>query len=101
MKKSIPISCTLTPDQATDQVSDWQQLQQQAQSSRRIPGRVAMTFAVELAPIVEDLAAGEALCCSFLSLTTSRRSETVLLEITSNDPAAKPVIDVLAGPVTT
>jgi hypothetical protein len=56
-----------------------------------------MTLPIELADSVEDLVAREAQCCSFLSITTSRRDDLVRLEITSEDPNAAGVIEMLTG----
>ena len=44
-----------------------------------------------------ELAAREAECCSFLSIETSRTDDSVRLEITSEDPNASGVIEMLTG----
>ena len=92
-----PIACSLTTDEAAAQLLDWANLQSQVVSSERLEHGVAMTLPIELADSVEDLAAREAQCCSFLSIATSRRHDLVRLEITSEDPNAAGVIEMLTG----
>jgi hypothetical protein len=56
-----------------------------------------MTFGADLIESVEDLAAREAECCSFLSIATIRSDDSIRLEITSEDPNASGVIEMLTG----
>ena len=56
-----------------------------------------LSFPIELAPTVEDLAAREATCCSFLTIETQRDGDRIRLVITSADPAAAPVVEALTG----
>ena len=93
----IPIACTLSPGAAVDQSAEWRRLRAAATTTETINNGVALTFAADLAPTVEDLAAREQACCAFLSLDTTRKDGTIRLDITSDDPDAQPVIAHLAG----
>jgi len=92
-----PLACSLTTADAARQGLEWTDLQGHALTVERIDGGAAMTFAVDLADSVEDLAAREASCCGFLSITTRRTHGEVRLEIISDNPDALPVIEVMAG----
>ena len=92
-----PIACSLSTDEAAVQLLDWANLHSQVVATERLEHGFAMTFSVELADSVEDLAAREAECCSFLSIETSRIDDLVRLEITSDDPSAYPVIELLTA----
>lgn len=93
----MPVACTLTTAGAAQQLLEWEQLQQLTTRTADIAGGVAMWFSSELAGQVADLAAREAACCQFLSLTTTREDGTVRLDITSANPDAAPVIAMIAG----
>ncbi|HZJ27543.1 MAG TPA: hypothetical protein VFF40_11140 [Acidimicrobiia bacterium] len=92
-----PIACSLPTPDAAGQVDEWADLRRDALTRERLERGVAMTFGIDAADRVEDLAAREAACCGFLSIATTRTAETVRLEITSDDPDAAPVIEALAG----
>lgn len=95
--KHDPIACTLTTIDAARQGLEWTTLQSQALSATGIDGGAVMTFELDLADSVEDLAARERFCCGFLSITTTRSDDEIRLEITSDSPGARPVIEALAG----
>ena len=92
-----PIACSLTTTDAARQGLEWADLQRHALTATRIDGGAAMTFDVELADSVEDLAARERSCCGFLSITTLRSGDEVRVEMTADNPAARPVIEAMAG----
>ena len=92
-----PVACSLTTQDAARQGLEWTDLQRHALTATRIDGGAAMTFDAELADSVEDLAARERSCCGFLSITTLRSDDEVHLEITADNPAARPVIEALTG----
>ena len=92
-----PVACSLTTRDAARQGLEWADLQRHALTATRIDGGAAMTFDAALADSVEDLAARERSCCGFLSITTSRSDDQVRLEITADNPAARPVREALAG----
>jgi hypothetical protein len=92
-----PVACSLTTADAARQALEWTDLRRHAITIEARAGGAAMTFALDLADDVEDLAAREAACCAFLSITTNRMADVVRLEITSDDPDAHTVIEALAG----
>ncbi len=97
MKKlQIPIACSLTTSEAAIQALEWSDLGTRLLRSDRLDHGVSLTFPVDMAESVKDLAAREAECCGFLSIATSLDGQTVRLEITSDNPDHQPVIDVLA-----
>ncbi len=92
-----PIACTLTSKDATSQFLEWTDLQRHALTTTKIDGGAVMTFDPELADSIEDLAAREASCCGFLSITTLRSDNEVRLEITADNPDAYALIEAMAG----
>ncbi|MCH7586096.1 MAG: hypothetical protein IH941_13225 [Acidobacteria bacterium] len=92
-----PVACSLTTKDAARQGLEWADLQHRALTATRIDGGAAMTFDAELADRVEDLAARERSCCGFLSITTLRSDDEVRLEITADNPAARPLIEAMTG----
>jgi len=92
-----PLFCSLRIDDAAAQAMEWADLRRDTVTTERLATGVALTFDIEMADKVEDLAAREAECCGFLSITTTRTDGAVLLEITSSHPDAKPVIDAIVG----
>lgn len=92
-----PVACSLTTQDAARQGLEWADLQRHALTATRIDGGAAMTFDAELADSVEDLAARERSCCGFLSITTLQSDDKVRLEITADNPAARPLIEAMAG----
>ena len=96
-KSEQPIACSLSTGDAARQVREWVDLQNDVRTSEALDRGVALTFDIALAERVEDLAAREAACCGFLSITTCRGSDSVRMEITSDNPGAVPVIALLAG----
>ena len=93
----IPIACSLPPADVARQGLEWNELSGLATATEHIDGGVAMTFGIAQTQRVEDLAAREATCCSFLSFTTTRDGDVLRLEITSRNPDALPAIEALAG----
>ncbi len=93
----IPIACTLTTADAARQLGEWQQLRRQATEVTTLADGVRMALPVELADTLDDLAAREASCCAFLTIATSRSSGQAVVDITSDQPDALPVISLLVG----
>ena len=56
-----------------------------------------MRFPRQLEAVISDLAAREATCCAFLDLATEVAGDELVLDVTSPNPDAKPVISLLAG----
>jgi hypothetical protein len=92
-----PVACSLSTDEGAVQLLDWANLRGHVVTTDRIEHGVAMTFGADLVESVEDLAAREAECCSFLSIATIRSDDSIRLEITSHNPDAGAVIDMLVG----
>ncbi len=92
-----PIACSLPADDAIDQALELGDLRVMAVATEPLDNGVALTFETTLADRVADFAAREAQCCGFLSLTTSRSDEFVRLEVTSKNPDAHRIIDVMFG----
>ncbi|MDH3706051.1 MAG: hypothetical protein OES57_08290 [Acidimicrobiia bacterium] len=96
-RPSIPIACTLGPDDAVAQLGEWTVLQGELVHSEPVPGGYRLVFPAGLADQVRDLARREAGCCAFLDLEVTAEAHTVAVTITSPDPQAMPVIELLAG----
>ena len=92
-----PVVCTLTTKAAASQVIEWGELRDHALRIERVDGGAAMVLPEELADRISDLAAREAKCCAFLTIETSRGGGEMKVVITSVNPDAGPVIDMIAG----
>ena len=95
--KPIPIACTLDDGGAADQLGEWAALQERATSRHALPHGARMTFRSSLLSTVEDLARREQACCAFLDIDVQASGATVVVEITTDDADAMPVIAALAG----
>ncbi len=93
------IGCTLPTDQIPQQLDEWRSLRASATTIEAIPGGRRLSFPIERAETVLDLARREQGCCSFLRLITREAGGRIVLDITSDDADA--VIDLIAGPPTT
>ena len=96
-KIDIPIACTLSATDAQAQALEWVDLRSLATSVAAVVSGVRMTFPDDMAAAVEDLAAREAACCSFLMITTTKVGDELALEVTTENADALPVISALAG----
>lgn len=92
-----PIACSLPARESRDQIGEWRALSAHRVTSERIEGGYAVTFDTEVAPVVEDLARREAACCGFLNIDATRTDRGVRLIMTSENPDALPVIELLVG----
>lgn len=92
-----PISCSISGTEASRQALEWTDLGSRAARAEPIDGGVAMTFPIDIADSVEDLAAREAECCGFLSITTTRTDQTIRLEISSDHLGARTLIETMIG----
>ncbi len=98
VKKRIPVACTLGPSAAVDQLVEWQTLHGLRLAVERIEHGVRMRWPLELRTVIEDLAEREQACCQFLTIeVTVDGSDAVMVDITSDQPEAVPVIELLAG----
>ncbi|MEM7093599.1 MAG: hypothetical protein AAF567_11400 [Actinomycetota bacterium] len=89
--------CTLGPSELDDQLGDWQRLRAQADEITEIQGGYRLRFPTALDAEVRDLAAREASCCSFLTLTVATGSDEVVLEVTSAEADGVAVAALLSG----
>lgn len=92
-----PVACTLTTADAARQVVEWTDLQSLSTATAAVANGAQMRFPADLEPQIADLAEREAACCAFLSITTAVADGELVLEVTSDNPEAKPVISLLAG----
>ena len=97
MAKRIPVACTLGPNQAANQLGEWQALHPQSLGTERIAGGVRLRLPARLHATVEDLAQREQTCCAFLAISVTDEGDETIVEVTSDQPEAAPVIDVLTG----
>lgn len=97
MAEPIPVACTLTTKDAAERVLEWSDVRSHVTSVTRVTNGVEMVFPSAMSAAVHDLAAREAVCCAFLTLVTTDHPDRVELRITSGDPDAAGVIDLLAG----
>ncbi|MEZ5380231.1 MAG: hypothetical protein R2754_00390 [Microthrixaceae bacterium] len=93
----VPVVCTLGRRDAEAQALEWVDLQRLAIHSVPLATGARMTFAAEHASWIADLVARETTCCAFLKITTTLDGDVVVLEITSENPAALDVIAALSG----
>lgn len=92
-----PIACWLPARDAKDQVKEWQDVASKTLTRGRVPGGYVVSFAAGDAEVVEDLARRESACCGFLDIATERFEGGIRLRMTSDNPEALPVIDLLVG----
>ncbi len=93
----VPVACTLTTKAAAQQVMEWHDLVAAADSVERIPAGVRMALPVRLAGPAADLVAREQTCCAFLDVAIHEAGDHLTIEITSGNPDAAPVIDLIVG----
>lgn len=95
-RERLPIACTLTTKQAASQIDEWTELRRAATSVVTVAGGYRLTFVAEAEATVRDLAAREAECCAFLTLSVERETNGIVLTITGPDDAAS-VIELIIG----
>jgi hypothetical protein len=92
-----PIACSLPARESRDQIGEWQALIGHQVTTERVDGGYAVTYHHEVTPTVQDLARREAACCGFLDIVTTPTDYGIRLVMTSENPDALPVIDLLVG----
>ena len=97
--ESVPlIGCSLTGDDMVEQALSWRDLGARALSRERIPTGVSATYDSSLSDAVEDLARREMSCCgSWLTLVTTRESDAIRLEVTSENSDGLAMFVSMAG----
>lgn len=93
----LPIACSLPARESRDQIGEWQALIEHRVMTERVEGGYAVTYDPQVRAAVEDLARREAACCGFLEIATIPTDEGIRLVMTSENPDAQPVIDLLIG----
>lgn len=93
----IPVACTLTPAAAIDQSLEWADLRQHATKVESVGGGARMVFPIDREAAIVDLVERESACCAFLDITTESSGEQLVVEVTSANPDASPIIALLAG----
>jgi len=96
-RPSIPIACTLSTSDAAAQAAEWVALRADLVDHSEVPRGRRLCFPIAMADRVRDLARREATCCAFLDIVVSEDERHVRVTITSDDPAAAPVIGLLCG----
>jgi len=92
-----PIVCTLTKKGAVGQAQEWRDLHRRVTIVEAVPGGARMSFPTEFESVITDLAHRETMCCAFLDISISTADRELVVEVTSSNPEALPVISVLAG----
>ncbi len=87
-----PVACTISATDAAIQGAEWSDLGGQLLSTEKLTDGVVMTFPTDIAESVMNLAAKEAECCGFLSITVDVVGQEVRLKVTSDDPSHLPMI---------
>ena len=81
------IACTLTHAQAMDQLGEWADLVDDALESTRSDGHLTAVLPITERGRVEDLAARERACCSFLRIDVSADEAAGTVRVTVDSPA--------------
>lgn len=82
------IACSLTHDQAMDQLGEWADLVDDAIESSRSAGHLTAVLPIAERGRVEDLAARERACCSFLHIGVSVDEADATVTVTVDSPSA-------------
>lgn len=91
------VACTLTTEEAADQLLEWSDLRHHATRIEALTAGAMMRFPAALEPLIDDLVRREAACCAFLDIVTSRSGDELVVEVTSLNADALPVISLLTG----
>ena len=92
-----PVACTLTRKGARDQAQEWTDLHRHTLAVESVPGGAKISYPLEFESLIADLTRREASCCAFLDISTSTDDDRLVVEVTSANPNALPVIALLAG----
>ncbi|MCI0424416.1 MAG: hypothetical protein L0Z47_01015 [Actinobacteria bacterium] len=94
-----PIACSLPTRESRDQIGEWQALIDHQKTSERVEHGYAVTYHPDMTSVVQDLARRETACCGFLDIVTTSTEDGARLVMTSENPDALQVIELLIGPV--
>jgi MerR family transcriptional regulator, copper efflux regulator len=89
-KVAIPIACTLTASDLTNQLADWEQLLAHATDRSALPGGLRLTFSAET-PMTElvRLVAAEQACCQFFEFAITVDQRGLALEVRAPEDASE------------
>ncbi|MFP6664497.1 MAG: hypothetical protein VCC00_09885 [Deltaproteobacteria bacterium] len=92
-------ACSLPEGAAELQLDEWKALREHILAVEALPDGRVMRFPAGMADQVRALAARESECCSFLRIAVHEEPEqaAVAVTITSENPEAMAVIQLLAG----
>ena len=96
-KPRIPVTCTLSAAAAENQSLEWVDLWEEATSIAAIASGVRLAFPSSLLPTIEDLAARESTCCSFLTFNITTGVDGVVLEVAGEGADAQRTIRSFSG----
>ena len=82
------VACSLTHDQAMDQLGEWADLVSGAIDANRSEGHLMAVLPIGERARVEDLAARERACCSFLEIGVSVDEVNATVTVTVDSPTA-------------
>ncbi len=92
------IGCSLSSEEARDQLGEWEALVADAHHVERSPSTLRVTLAKADAARVRDLAEREAACCAFLDITVEETADTVVVTVASPHPEADVVVELIGHP---
>jgi hypothetical protein len=92
-----PITCSLSAKGSVDQAVEWADIQHRATRVAARPSGARMVFPLELATSIDELVSREATCCGFLDFVTAVAGGEYVLDVTSSNPEALPLIRLLSG----
>lgn len=94
-----PIACTLDAAEVQTRVDEWTSLAGKFRHQETTSSGATLWFEPDAEGTVRSLAAKEAACCGFLRLDVHAQDRAVRLDIASDQPEARFVIDLLARQV--
>jgi hypothetical protein len=95
-RSSQPIACSLDATEVPSRLDEWTSLASDVHRHETTSSGATLWFDPAAEETVRSLAAKEAACCSFLRLDVHLEDRAVRLDITSGQPDARFVIDLLA-----
>jgi hypothetical protein len=96
-KRHLPIACSLPARESRNQIGEWQALVEHQVAVHRVNDGFEVVYHADVSDVVEDLAQREEACCGFLDIVSTRTPSGVRLMVTSPNPDAMPVIELLVG----
>jgi hypothetical protein len=90
------IACTLDAAEVQTRIDEWTSLASDFRRHATTSSGATLWFDPTAEGTLRSLAAKEAACCAFLRLDVHPEDRAVRLDITSAQPEARPVIDLLA-----